>query len=190
MKNIILSLKLAIFSLIVLSILYPLALWIFALTVSPRSANGSLIYGNDKTIPVGSELIAQGFSKPCYFHPRPSAVDFNAAAAGGSNFGPTNPKLNQRAKAIVESYSLTGNQKVPSDLVTASGSGLDPHITADAAYFQVSRVSKYRNISESALKRMIDALAVRPSPGFTDGRIVNVLELNLELDKTLPGNSK
>jgi K+-transporting ATPase ATPase C chain len=187
MKNIITSLRLAILSGIVLSILYPLTLWIFASLVSPRSANGSLIYGKDKATPIGSTLIAQKFSKPYYFHPRPSAVDFNAAAAGGSNLGPTNPKLNQRAKASIESYSLAGDRKIPSDLVTASGSGLDPHISVDAAYFQASRVAKYRKVSESALRRIIDTLSIRPSPGLTEGRIVNVLELNLELDKTLPG---
>jgi K+-transporting ATPase ATPase C chain len=175
---------------IILSILYPLTLWIFVSIVSPHSAAGSLVYGNDKTIPVGSELIAQGFSKPYYFHSRPSAVDFNAAAAGASNFGPTNPKLRQRAKETVESYSLTTGQKIPADLITASGSGLDPHISVEAAYFQASRVARHRNISESALRRIIDTLAIRPSLGFADERIVNVLELNLELDKALSGNSK
>jgi K+-transporting ATPase ATPase C chain len=190
MKNIQTSLRLGIFSMIVLSILYPLTLWIFASVVSPHSAAGSLVYGNDQSNPIGSELIAQGFSKPYYFHSRPSAVDFNASAAGASNFGPTNPKLTQRAQAIVEAYPLTMGQKIPADLVAASGSGLDPHISVEAAYFQASRVAGHRNISESALRRMIDTLARRSSFGLTDERIVNVLELNLELDKTLPGTSK
>lgn len=148
------------------------------------------MYGRNKITPIGSTLIAQNFSKPEYFRSRPSAVDFNAAAAGGSNFGPTNPKLTQRAKETVGLHSLKAGQKIPSDLIAASGSGLDPHISVESAYFQASRVASHRNISESTLKRIIDTLAINPSFGLADARIINVLELNLELDKILPGNSK
>jgi K+-transporting ATPase ATPase C chain len=180
---------LALLSLAVVSVLYPLSLWVFAALVTPHSANGSLLFNKDGQTPVGSELIAQKFSQPQYFWPRPSAVDYNAAAAGASNFGPTNPKLIDRARETVASYHSPADRKIPSDLIAASGSGLDPHISLTSAYFQAERVARHRHISESALRKIIEALATDPG-GLTGERIVNVLQLNLELDKTLLGNSR
>ena len=189
MKNLIISIRLALLSLVIVSVLYPLCLWVFAGVVTPYSAEGSLIYGKDGKTPIGSELIAQNFSQPQYFRPRPSAADYNAAAAGASNFGPTNPKLTDRAKETIASYHPQAGQNIPSDLIAASGSGLDPHISLASAYFQAERVARHRHISESALRKIIEALAADPG-GLTGERIVNVLQLNLELDKTLLGNSR
>jgi potassium-transporting ATPase KdpC subunit len=189
MKNIIAAIRLTLFTLVTLSGIYPLFLWGFGNLVTPRSAQGSLVYGQDGKTPVGSELIAQKFTQPRYFWSRPSAADYDATAAGGSNFGPTNPKLTDRAKATIANYRPQIGQQIPSDLVAASGSGLDPHITVAAAYFQVPRVVRHRKVGETTMRRIIDALAVNPSVGWTGERIVNVLQLNLELDKTLLSKS-
>jgi potassium-transporting ATPase KdpC subunit len=189
MKNLIISIRLALLTLILVSVLYPLGLWVFAAIVTPHSAEGSLLYGRDGKTLVGSELIAQKFSKPQYFWPRPSAADYNAAAAGASNFGPTNPKLTDRAKETLASFRPQAGQNIPSDLIAASGSGLDPHISLASANYQAARVARHRHISELTLQKIIDALAFDPG-GLSGQRIVNVLQLNLELDKTLLGNSR
>jgi potassium-transporting ATPase KdpC subunit len=189
MKNIIISVRLALITLFMVSVLYPLGLWVFASVITPHSAEGSLINGRDGKTPVGSELIAQKFSKPQYFRPRPSAADYNAAAAGASNFGPTNPKLTDRAKETLASFHPQAGLNIPSDLIAASGSGLDPHISQAAANYQAARVARHRHISESTLLKIIDTLAFDPG-GLSGKRIVNVLQLNLELDKTLLGNSR
>lgn len=189
MKNIILSIRLAVLSLIVTGVVYPLFLWGFAGLAAAHLAEGSLVNGPDGKTPIGSELIAQKFSQPQYFWPRPSAADYNAAAAGASNFGPTNPKLRDRAEETIKAYHPSEDQKIPGDLIAASGSGLDPHISLAAAYFQASRVARHRHIGEPALRKIIEALAFAPD-GLTGERIVNVLQLNLELDKSFAGNLK
>lgn len=189
MKNVSIAIRLALFTLVTLSGIYPLFVWAVGNLLTPRSAQGSLIYGQDGKTPIGSELIAQTFTRPQYFWPRPSAANYNAAAAGASNFGPTNPKLTERARATVGRYSPQAGQPIPSDLIAASGSGLDPHISLAAAYFQVPRVAQYRNVGETTVRRIVDALAVTPSLGWNGERIVNVLQLNLELDKAMLSKS-
>ncbi len=147
--------------------------------VTPDTARGSLITDDTGQV-IGSRLLAQGFSEPRYFWPRPSAVNYNAAAAGGSNLSPGNPEITARAETIIANYGV--DALIPTDLVTASGAGLDPHISRDGARFQVARVAEARGIDAEDLRDTIDHLAFAPGGMFTQDRIVNVLELNLALD--------
>lgn len=150
---------------------------------SPETANGSLISRDDGGI-LGSRLIAQDFSLPRYVWPRPSAAGYDAGAAGGSNLSPANPELTARAEArIAAEGSASPTNPIPSDLVTASGAGLDPHITAEAALFQAARVAEARGVARSAVTRIIAAQA-EPTP-LSGARLVNVLTLNLALDAAL-----
>ena len=184
------QLKPAIMMLIVLTamtgVIYPLAVTGLAQLFFPEQANGSLIVRNGRV--VGSRLIGQYFDKPDYFWGRPSATvpfPYNAAASGGSNLGPTNPALVHAVKARVEALRAAdpGNDNpIPVDLVTASGSGLDPHISPAAALYQVKRVARARQRDEG----VVSALVARHTEGRQFGvlgeRRVNVLLLNLALD--------
>jgi potassium-transporting ATPase KdpC subunit len=169
-------------------IAYPLAIWALAQTVFPIQANGSLIVVGDKV--VGSGLIGQNFSSPRYFHGRPSAAGdkgYDAANSGGSNLAPTNKALidavKLRLKNLVESNPSVDAHQVPVDLVTASGSGLDPEISPAAADLQVARVAHARGLSEDRVRQLI-AENTRPrSAGIFGEPGVNVLLLNLALDR-------
>lgn len=163
--------------------LYPLAVTLVAQGVFPRQARGSLAEVNG--VAVGSELIGQAFTKDEYFWSRPSATapnEYNAAASTGSNLGPTNPALievvGQRAKKL----AATGQGPIPIDLVTASGSGLDPHISPAGAYFQVSRVAKARGLSEKDVLALVERHIEDRTMGVLGERRVNVLKLNMALD--------
>lgn len=157
----------------------------FAQVVTPATANGSLVTNGDGKI-VGSRLIAQAFTSPQHFWPRPSAVDYDAAGAGGSNLSPANPKLTERAAALIAAHGgATEERPIPADLVTASGAGLDPHVSLEGALFQVARVARARGVEPSAVTAIVRNMAYAPGAFFTDGRIVNVLELNLALDAEL-----
>lgn len=170
-------------------IIYPLAIWGIAQTVFPKQANGSLIVADNKV--VGSRLIGQNFSSPRYFESRPSAAGdkgYDAANSGGSNLGPTNKALidavKLRLKNVVESNPGADPNQVPVDLVTASGSGLDPEISPAAAELQVARVAHARGLSEDQVRQLI-AQNTRPrSAGIFGEPGVNVLTLNLALDRT------
>jgi potassium-transporting ATPase KdpC subunit len=174
---------------ILTGIVYPLAIWGIAQTVFPKRANGSLIVANNKV--VGSRLIGQNFSSPRYFQSRPSAAGdkgYDAANSGGSNLAPTNKALidavKLRLKSVVESNPGIDPHQVPVDLVTASGSGLDPEISPAAAELQISRVAHARGISEDQVRQLI-AENTRPrSVGIFGEPGVNVLMLNLALDRT------
>lgn len=183
MKDLMNSLLILVILTILLGFIYPFAVWIVGQTIFPFQANGSLIERDGKII--GSELIGQQFSGANYFHSRPSAAGngYDAAASSGSNLGPTSAKLIDRIKTDTENLRLE-NPKVaiPADLVTASGSGLDPHISPAAAEFQISRVAVARGISESDLRNMVARHTIGRQFGLFGERRVNVLTLNLELD--------
>ncbi len=159
---------------------YPAALLLFAQTV-PSAAAGSLVAGPAGS-PVGSRLLAQEFKSPKYLWPRPSGVGYNATGSGGSNLAASNPKLRERVAEQMK--DATG--PVPADAVTASGSGLDPHLTLAAAKQQVGRVAAARGRPEAEVTATLDALAFTPLAGLAGELLVNVLEVNLALDASGP----
>jgi K+-transporting ATPase ATPase C chain len=146
-----------------------------------QSAEGSLLLNRDGIV-VGSRQVAQAFSSPGYFWSRPSAVAYDGAGAGGSNLGPASPQLRERANATIASFGAIVANPLPADLATASGSGLDPHISLAAARFQVPRVAAARNMEADAISGLIEDMAQFPGGFLTGEAIINVLELNLALD--------
>jgi len=155
--------------------------------VFPAQAEGSLVRRADGTV-IGSRLIGQKFSRAEYFQPRPSAVDYNAASTGGSNYGPSNPDhlkaVKERLDAIVMQEKVAGGQ-VPSEMVTASGGGMDPHIPPAAAELQAARVAAARGAAIERVRELIQANTESPTFGFLGRARVNVLGLNLALDEAL-----
>jgi K+-transporting ATPase ATPase C chain len=182
MNDFITSLRLFILSIVVCSAGYSAVMLAFASVVVPEKRQGSLIRKEDGTI-VGSRLIAQKFTRPEYFWPRPSACDYNASATAGSNLSPTNPKITDRAKEIIGQLQPGEGQLVPADLVLASGGGMDPHISLSAAQFQVPRVAAARSLSAEKVTELVNLSTDSPTLAALGGEpIVNVLELNLALD--------
>jgi K+-transporting ATPase ATPase C chain len=192
MKNMIAELRVAVvatFSLAgVLCGVYPLVVWILSQGLFPYEADGSLIQRGG-TI-VGSELIAQNFSSPEHFHPRPSAAGesgYDAGSSSGTNLGPLSKKLADAVKERVEAYraenELPPDALVPADAVTASGSGLDPHISLKNAFLQAPRVAQARRIGSEAMEKIIRANTEGRDLGILGEPRVNVVKLNLALDK-------
>jgi K+-transporting ATPase ATPase C chain len=181
MVSIIASIRLVIITMLICVAGYAALIWSVARAFEPNSAQGSLIKSPDGKI-VGSQLIAQKFTQPRYFWPRPSAVDFKADAAGGSNKSPTSPDLTDRAKTLVAQYGATTANPLPPELAAASGGGLDPHITEHGALYQAPRVAKARGLSQAQVEAIIRDHAFAPGGFFTPDRLVNVLDLNLAVD--------
>lgn len=173
-------------TMVLLGGVYHVVLWGIGGAVFPGQTEGSLIRRADGTI-VGSSLIAQEFKRPEYFRSRPSAAGYNAASAGGSNYGPSNPDqlkaVQERTDAIVKEDGVQANQ-IPSEMVTASGAGMDPHIPPAAAELQAARVASSRKIDVARVRELIAAHTEPPTWGFLGRARVNVLELNLALDET------
>ncbi len=170
---------------VLLGMLYPLALIGIGQMIAPDAANGSLIR-NTKGDVIGSALIGQAFAAPRYFHGRPSAAGkgYDATASSGSNYGPTSQALADRVKAdVAVAHASAPGYPVPADLVTASASGLDPDLSPQAALFQVGRVAASRHIEVAKLRQLIADHTDQPLLGFIGEPRVNVLALNLALDR-------
>ena len=183
------ALALTLFLTLVTGVLFPAAVTVVAQVAFPSQANGSLITLADGRV-VGSRLIGQGFSDAGYFWSRPSAAGadgYDANASGGSNLGPTSADLIERVSADAEQLrALHGDAPVPVDLVTTSASGLDPHISPEAAAYQVERVATARGLDADTVGEIVARHTSWPLLGFMGRARVNVLELNLELDGLLP----
>jgi K+-transporting ATPase ATPase C chain len=168
---------------LILGLIYPLVITGISQVVFPNQANGELIKVNGKV--VGSQLIGQNFTSPRYFHGRQSAIGYNASTSGGSNYGPTNKKLIDRANESINSIraenGLSANATIPADLVLASGSGLDRYISVDSAELQIPRIAKARNLNESVIRDLINKSKEITFPGIGQP-VVNVLKLNIALD--------
>jgi K+-transporting ATPase ATPase C chain len=187
-KHIVTAVLYTVATAVLLGVVYPLAITGLAHVFFPRQAEGSLIHRADGTL-VGSRLIGQTFSGPGYFWSRPSAAGngYDASNSGGSNYAPTNSALATRVAASVQTLDPKGtNGPVPIDLATASGSGLDPDISPAAAFYQVARVASERHLSEDAVKSLVASHITPRQFGLLGEPRVNVLELNLYLDKTAP----
>jgi potassium-transporting ATPase KdpC subunit len=181
------GIRINLFLTLVLGVAYPLFMTGVCQVAFPRQANGSLIAANGKVI--GSELIGQNFTRPDYFQPRPSAAGsdgYDASASGGSNYGPTSQKLIDRVKAAAERFHKENPDyrgPIPADLLTASASGLDPHISPASALAQAPRIAKARGVPLGQVTRLIGQQTEQPDLGLLGEPRVNVLAINLELDR-------
>jgi K+-transporting ATPase ATPase C chain len=187
-KNLIIAVLMTAVTTVILGIVYPLVVTVLAQTFFHDKANGQLVLQNGRTI--GSRIIAQPFTGPAYFHPRPSAAGANgydAANSAGTNYGPTNQKLIHRVKQdAAAARSENAAQPVPIDMVTTSASGLDPDISPANAEFQVPRVAHERHLSEPDLRALVRRHTEQRQFGFLGEPRINVLELNLDLDRLHP----
>jgi len=188
MKSLIISLKAILFFTVITGIIYPLLVTGIAQIVFPAKANGSLIISDNRII--GSKLIGQQFESEKYFSSRPSSVTFNPLPSGGSNYGLTNSKLKQqveeRRQRFVQFNHLDNETPVPAEMLFASASGLDPHISRHAALLQVNRIAKARSFSDSQKQKLsecVNQMAERPQFGVLGEERINVLVLNLEVDR-------
>ncbi len=184
MKKILKDIKLNFATLILFGLLFPLLIWAIGL-LFPSQANGLPIYKNGELI--GFENIGQKFYSDKYFWGRPSAVDYNAAATGGSNKGPTNPdhlaEVENRIQDFLAKNPKVKRNEIPSDIVTASGGGLDPNISPQAAFIQIARVADARNLDRQIVQKLVEENIESPFLGMFGPERVNVLKLNLALDK-------
>ena len=176
------SIRLWLVTLLVCVVGYVALMLAFAQTAAPWRADGSIIMRDGQA--VGSELVAQDFTAPEYFWPRPSAADYDGMGAAGSNWSPTSEDLAARAAETVARYGATADNPIPADLVAASGGGLDPHISLDGALYQAGRVAEARGLTEAEVRDLVTSLAHAPGGVFAPEPIVNVLQLNLALDRT------
>jgi K+-transporting ATPase ATPase C chain len=187
LKNFLIALKLIVLMTLILGLLYPIAITGITQVIFPHRANGSILINNGKVI--GSVLIGQKFESDRYFWPRPSAIDYNPLPSGGSNLGPTSAELQKqiasRRSMLLKAHVLSERTIIPLDLLFTSGSGLDPHISPQAARFQVNRVARARGFdknSENELHKLIDKY-IEPRDFVVLGEPrINVLKLNVALD--------
>jgi K+-transporting ATPase ATPase C chain len=188
-RNILISIWMTLATTVLLGITYQIVVTGLAQVLFPRQANGELIQQADGKI-VGSSLLGQPFTSPGYFHSRPSAAGtagYDPMASGGSNLGPTNKALIDRVSSTLQSVGAENpGARIPVDLVTTSGSGLDPHLSPAAAEFQIPRVARERHLSEVDLHALVAKHTEGRQLGFLGEPRVNVLELNLELDAVQP----
>jgi potassium-transporting ATPase KdpC subunit len=185
-KHLAVAFRVTIVSIVLLGLIYPLVMTALAQAIFPRQANGSLVTVNGKI--VGSAIIGQLWTKPQYFHGRPSAAGkgYDPTATGGTNLGPTSKKLIASTKTTIaqlERENPDANEPPPMDLITSSGSGIDPDISPEAAYWEAPRVAKARHMSLSALDAIVAQHVEGRTFGFLGEPRVNVLELNLALDR-------
>ena len=185
-KNLIIAILMTVVTTILLGILYPLLVTVLAQVLFPGKANGQLISKDGKL--VASRIIGQPFTSPAYFHSRASAAGTNgydATSSGGTNLGPTNSKLIQAVEDRAKTEQVDG-KPVPVELVTTSASGLDPELSPGAALYQVPRVARARGVSEDQLQALVNQFTEGRQLGFLGEPRVNVLELNMELDRRYP----
>jgi K+-transporting ATPase ATPase C chain len=188
MESLIASIRLTVATLLICVAGYTVVILAFAQIAVPDSAQGSLIIGRDGKI-IGSRLIAQNFTQPRYFWPRPSAAGkdgYDAMSAAGSNKSPTSSDVTERATKIIAQYGASPARPLPAELAAASGGGLDPHISERAALYQAERVAKARGVPQSEIESLITRSAFAPGGFLTPDKVVNVLELNLALDALQP----
>lgn len=184
------GLRMMLFLTLVTGVVYPLATTALCQALFQRQANGSVIESNGHV--TGSELIGQTFTKPEYFHGRPSAVNYDATASGGSNLGPASRKLVERVRSAAEQFRKDNpdyHGPIPADLLTTSASGLDPHISPEAAEAQTARVAKARAVKADDVAQLVGQLIETPAAGLIGEARVNVLKLNLALDQRFPARS-
>jgi len=185
--QLLISAKVIALSLVLLGVVYPLIIFVAGQALFPFRAGGSIVKEGSRVL--GSELIAQDFSLPGYFQPRPSACDYDPSSSGGSNLGPTNPKLLEIYRDRIQRLSLINggaSAGVPFELVAASASGLDPHISLGAALWQLPRIARARSLPRQRVEEFVRKNADPPLLGFIGEWRVNVFELNRQLDRLRP----
>lgn len=190
-RNLVVAILMTLVTTVLLGVVYPLVVTGLAHAMFPDKANGQLIEHNGRMI--GSRIIGQSFTSAGYFRGRPSAAGtgYDAANSGGTNLGPTNRRLVDAVKAnVAAARSENPDAPVPIDLVTSSGSGLDPHLSPAAALFQVSRVARERRVSEADVRALVESHIEGRQLGFLGEPRVNVLELNLALDEWWPMHTR
>jgi K+-transporting ATPase ATPase C chain len=185
MKKIWINVRMFLWMTLLTGIIYPLLITAIAQVTMKRKADGDFLSSKEKL--VGARLIAQKFESDNYFWGRPSSIDYNPLPSGGSNLGPTSAVLKkvveERQAKILKVHPVDKN-KIPPELLFASGSGLDPHISISTAYFQIERVAKSRGIESKEIKNLVDSMLIKLSLGFLGETCVNVLMLNQALDAT------
>lgn len=178
------AIKITLITMVLFGVVYPLFINGIAVIIAPNNGKGEEVMANGRV--VGFELIGQKFDDDRYFNDRPSAVDYNAASTGGSNKGPTNPEYLETVAARIDTFLIhnptVSRKDIPVDLVTASGGGLDPHISPQAALIQVDRISKIRHIDKEQVRRLVSEHIESPILGMGTSR-VHVLRLNIALDQ-------
>ncbi len=184
MKSLITSFKLLAILTILTGIIYPMIIWTYSNIFVQDKSNGSFL--KKENITIGSELIGQKFTRPNYFWPRPSAIDYNPTSSGASNLGPTSLDLKKQVDERLMSLTKIHSTEPPQDLIFASASGLDPHISLASAEYQLERVAQSRSLSVTTLRHLVQELTEKPQYGIFGETRINVLKLNLAVENLHP----